>query len=78
MYINIFNWTPYEDGKSVKRIFPRPKTEGYNGFNRIDNEVLLPYETSQYSWYNVFPENYKAEHVSEGILVFASFVWAPM
>tara|TARA_X000000368_G_scaffold407223_1_gene386410 strand:+ start:1234 stop:2076 length:843 start_codon:yes stop_codon:yes gene_type:complete len=73
MFINIFHWTPYEDGKNVNRIFPRPEKEKYDGkINLISSESVFPRESSGYSWRSIFPKDHKRESVSEGILVFAS------
>ncbi len=73
MFINIFHWTPYQDGKNVNRIFPRPEKEKYDGkINLISGESVFPRESSGYSWRSVFPKDYKSDSVSEGILVFAS------
>ncbi len=73
MYINIFHWAPYKEGKNVTRIFPYPQKEIYDGkINLINSKILLPMKNSDYSWRHYFPKKQLTDSVSQGILVFAS------
>ncbi len=73
MFLNVFHWAPYKDGKNVNRIFPNPQKEKYNGqINLIKSETLLPRASAGYSWRHFFPKNHHTDSISEGILVFAS------
>ena len=73
MFINIFSWAPYIEGKNVFRIFPDPQREKYNGkINLISKNTLLPRNNSNYSWKHFFPKDHPTENISMGILVFAS------
>ena len=73
MFINIFHWAPYKEGKNVNRIFPNPQKEKYNGKdNLINSETLFPRASAGYSWRHFFPKDHYTDSISEGILVFAS------
>ena len=67
MYINVFHWTPYEDGKNIQKIFPLTISED----NLIGGEIILPNNQGIY-YRPIFPKNMSFESVVEGIHVFAS------
>ena len=73
MFINVFHWSPYIEGKNVARIFPNPQKEKYDGeINLIKKSTLLPRQNSGYSWKHFFPKGHYTDSISQGILVFAS------
>ena len=67
MYINVFHWTPYKDGKNIQKIFPLKISED----NLIGEEIILPNKQGIY-YRPIFPKNMSFESVVEGIHVFAS------
>ena len=70
MFINIFHWAPYIEGKNVSRIFPNPQKEKYYcQINLIKNNTLLPRQNSGYSWKHFFPKGHYTDSISQGILV---------
>lgn len=67
MYINVFHWAPYEEGKNIQKIFPRNSADR----NLINSEIILPNKKGVY-YRPIFPKNTNFDSMVEGIHVFAS------
>lgn len=67
MYINVFHWAPYEEGKNIQKIFPRNSSDK----NLINSEIILPNKKGVY-YRPIFPKNTNFNSLVEGIHVFAS------